>query len=107
MGMISMKLSKDPNDIAPYGCGLCIRLDEEQVEALGLDKHPPAPGAKVGLRAIAIVRRVTQEADPDEAEEKGEDGDIDVALELQITEMEVSQQGREAASVLYGCKDDE
>ncbi len=106
MGMISMKLSKDSDDVSPYGCGLCIRLNEEQVEALGLDRHPPAPGAKVGIRAIATVHRVTQEADPDETEEKGEGADIDVALELQITEMEVSQQGRPAASVLYGCKDE-
>ncbi len=106
MGMISMKLSKDSDEVSPYGCGLCLRLNEEQVEALGLDKHPPAPGSKVSLRAIATVRRVTQEADPDEAEEQGEDADIDVALELQITEMEVSQQGRPAASVLYGSEEE-
>ncbi len=106
MGMISMKLSKDSDDDAPYGCGLCIRLNEEQVEALGLGKHPPAPGSKVGLRAIATVRRVTQEADPDEAEEKGEDSDVDVALELQITELEVTREARPAASVLYGSNEE-
>ncbi len=106
MAMISMKISKDSDDVAPYGCGLCIRLNEEQVEALGLDKHPPAPGAKVGIRAIATVRRVTQEADPDEAEEQGERADIDVALELQITEMEVTKEAKPAARVLYGCEEE-
>ena len=106
--MVSMKVSSDdevseytPN---PYGYGLCIRLNEEQVEALGLNSNPPAAGSTVGIQAVAIVRSVTQEADPSEEVAEGESAsNIDVCLELQITDMEVTPPQRTVdATKLYG-----
>lgn len=90
----------------PYGYGTCICLTEEQVEMLGLDKNPPKAGQTVTIQAIAKVARVTSKYDPAEEAAEGEDPEsIDVALELQITDMEVITGGRssnESASMLYG-----
>lgn len=93
----------------PYGYGLCISLNEEQVEALGLNKNPPAAGSKVGITAIAVVRRVSQEADPASEQAEGEPaGDVDVCLEFQITDMEIksSVTSSAASSMLYGSDTD-
>lgn len=97
---------------SPYGYGTCICLTEEQVEALGLDKNPPKAGTTVGIRAIAKVSRVTSKYDPaGEAAEGENPEDIDVALELQITDMEVTgadstQATQTASSMLYGGDND-
>lgn len=109
MAMVSMRIpADDANDIsAPmpsWAYGLCIRLTEEQVEALGLDKSPPPAGSHVGIQAIARVRRVTSTSDPAEETAEGESpDDVDVTLELQITDMEVTPESRPApdASKLY------
>ncbi len=108
MALVSMKTKDDgmpsyePN---PYGYGLSICLTEDQVEALGLNASPPAAGSSVGIRAVAIVSRLTQESDL-----AGGDGDIDVRLELQITDLEVTPGGgvstAAAASSLYGGDND-
>ncbi len=108
MSMVSLK-DKESDD-ASCTDGLCLHLSEAQVEALGLNKKPPAEGATVNLRAIATVRRVTKEAEPNEADmddtgangEAAEEQGEGVALELHITDMEVSQPGKPAAAVLYG-----
>lgn len=114
MGMVSMKVGNDDSytQVAPnpYGYGLCICLSEEQVEALGLDKNPPAAGSTVVIQAVALVRRVTQESDPAEEVAEGESpDDIDVSLELQITDMEVTtgqqRSSAQSASLLYGGGD--
>ncbi len=109
MAMVSMKVDSKDYDMAmppdnPYGYGLCIYLNEEQVEALGLDKNPPKAGTSVGIRAIATVVSVTQEADPTEEAAEGEDpDDIDVTLRFQITDMEVTPGGQTiTGSMLYG-----
>lgn len=93
-----------PSAPNPYGYGLTICLTEEQVEALGLAKNPPPAGTIIGIQAIAIVKRVTQESDPSEEVVEGEDpSDIDVSLELQITDMEVTPAAKAVdASMLYG-----
>lgn len=105
--MVSMKTEDGDYEMSapnPYGYGLTICLTEEQVEALGLDKNPPPAGSVVGIQAIAIVKRVTQESDPAEETAEGEDpSDIDVSLELQITDMEVTPAQKAVdASLLYG-----
>lgn len=114
MPMVSMKVqggdSYEPSAPNPYGYGLCICLTEEQVEALGLDKNPPPAGSTVAIQAIARVRRVTQESDPAEEVAEGESpDDIDVCLELQITDMEVTtgqpRTNAQSASLLYGDGD--
>ena len=91
----------------PYGYGTCICLTEEQVEKLGLDKNPPKAGTRVSIKAFAVVKRVTTEYDPAKEAAEGEDPeDVDVALELQITDLEVTAAGgrsqSESASMLYG-----
>lgn len=88
----------------PYGYGLCINLSEDQVEALGLNANPPAAGSTVGLRAIAQVIRVTQDADLD-----GDGDGIDVCLALQITDLEITpgaMSSSTAATSLYGGDND-
>jgi len=106
MTMISMKPQRQESgterDAACHGgCGLCLCLDEDQVEALGLDRQPPAAGTKVGIRAVAQVRRITRDVDVNDAGQ-GEDGDGGVTLELHITDLEVTPEARAPASVLYG-----
>jgi hypothetical protein len=107
MSMANMKTSESeiseykPN---PYGYGLCINLSEDQVEALGLKNNPPAAGSTVGLRAIAQIIRVEQNADVD-----GDGDGIDVCLALQITDLEVTpgaMTSSSAATSLYGGDND-
>jgi hypothetical protein len=120
MGMAKMTLD-DQQDSA--GCdGLCLHLSDEQIKALGLDKKLPADGATVNLRAIATVKRAAHgacgapDADdaaapgvitagtlkPDTAQAASDDECAEgAALELHITRLEITQSGREPASVLY------
>lgn len=89
----------------PYGYGTCVCLTEEQVEALGLDKNPPKAGQTVTIRAIAKVARVTSKYDPAQEAAEGEPSeDIDVAIELQLTDIEVNagKSSSANASMLYG-----
>lgn len=101
MTLASMKTSDadcmpscEPN---PYGYGLSISLNPDQVAALGLLETPIA-GGKVGLRALAYICSVTSEAD-------GEDSDTEVCLRLQITDLEVTPAGAgisdSSVSMLY------
>lgn len=56
-----------------------------------------------GLRAAAVVKRVTTEYDPAEEAAEGENPEhIDVAIELQITDLEVAGQRPDVATILYG-----
>ena len=84
----------------PYGYGLCIRLNPNQSAALGI-MTPPAAGTKMSIHAIAVATRVTEEADLEEGSEASEK---EVYLELQITDMELSNSSTKdnAASMLYG-----
>jgi len=107
MALVSMATEDDavyaPSEPNPYGYGLCLRLTEEQVEALGLAANPPKPGTKVGLRAMAFVQCVNQELD-DDADPDDPNG-IDVCMTLQVTDLEVTPAGagttQDAASMLY------
>lgn len=102
MGMVSMKVEGSgvtamPDN--PYGYGLCIYLNEDQVEALGLKDNAPKAGSSVALRAMAVIVSKTEDADLDE------DGDgVDVSLRIQITDLEVLPQGSApiTGSMLYG-----
>lgn len=92
----------------PYGYGTCICLTEEQVEMLGLDKNPPKAGQTVTIKAIAKVARVTSKYDPAQEAAEGEDPeDIDVAIEFQLTDIEVTtgKTSSQNASMLYGDAD--
>ncbi|WP_369952275.1 capsid staple protein [Ralstonia syzygii] len=101
--MVSMK--READDLAysewtpaAYPCGLCLYLDEEQCEALGIDKALKA-GTQVTLQAKAIITSATESLERD-----GDDKGSDVSLSLQITDLGVTVQGvlRNAADVLYG-----
>ena len=107
MPMVNLATEKEPTVESytenPYGYGTVLCLTEEQVEKLGLDKNPPPAGSKVSLRAIAVVKRVTTEYDPAEEAAEGENPEhIDVAIELQITDLEVAGQRPDVATILYG-----
>jgi len=110
MAMVSMKVEREDKMAEvkdnPYGYGLTICLNEEQVEALGLNKNPPEAGSSVGIQAMATVRRVTRSVDAEEDMAEGEPADgVDTVLELQITDMGVTTPGRQSADTagkLYG-----
>ena len=105
MALVSLKIEApegaEAYEPSPYGAGTTIYLNDEQVEALGLSANPPKAGAKVNLRAVAIVESVTQEADADDAEEQGEASSVDVCMRLQITELEVTGGMVTPASIMY------
>lgn len=97
MALVSMKTDGDdaqPVGANPYGYGLCIQLNEDQCEALGITT-PPAAGTRLTISAAAFVRSATQTVEAD-----GDDAGPDVYLELQITDMELgaarSQSGAES-----------
>lgn len=81
-----------------YPGGLCLYLDEDQCEALGIAKALKA-GTQVTLQAKAIVTSSTESLERD-----GDDKGTDVSLSLQITDLGVTVQGvvRNAAEQLYG-----
>lgn len=81
-----------------YGGGLCLYLDENQCEALGL-KSALKPGTQVTLKAQAVVTTSSASLERD-----GDDAGPDLSLHLQITDMGVEVNGmlRNAAQVLYG-----
>lgn len=83
----------------PYDYGLCLVLDDDQCEKLGI-KTPPAVGTRVMVQASALVKRSGAEL-----EEPGESQGI--SLSLQIIEMGVSMGGvdKSAAEILYGKKE--
>lgn len=85
-----------------YGYGAEIYLDGEQVEALGIGEF--RAGQSVMIRAMAVVKRSTEELEP------GDDsGGKDTSLCIQITDLEVEAKGgvdsKKAATMLYGDDD--
>lgn len=99
MALVSMAIPEENEAIESnsYGYGLCIRLNPGQCEALGITT-PPKAGTPMKLTARAIAKRVTEEADEGE-------GETEVYLELQITDMEIGDASRsqsESATMLYG-----
>ncbi|MDD4915726.1 MAG: hypothetical protein PHW13_11900 [Methylococcales bacterium] len=84
-----------------YGWGTSIRLEPEQVKALGIDKL--TAGQRVLVRAAAFVCSVAASAGDQDGDESA--GGAEMSVGLQITDMEVSVLGRDAskdASKLYG-----
>jgi hypothetical protein len=101
MALINLSAVKDDDDYGmscgPDIYGLCISLNDAQCAALGITK-PPRAGAIMGLNAVAVVRRVTEEID-----QAGE-SDKEVYLQFQITHMELKDppKGLNTAKALYG-----
>ena len=95
MDLVSMKTDDSgcmadcaPN---PYGYGLCLRLNDDQCEALGI-KAPLAAGATVTIQARAVVVEATARTEAD-----GDDKGPDISLALQITDMGLSQSSARSA----------
>jgi len=101
MALADLTAVRDTDDCYP-GCGpdiygLCLSLDDAQCAALGITK-PPRAGVIMGLNAVAVVRRVSEEID------QAGDTDKEVCLQLQITHMELKDppKGMNTAKALYG-----
>lgn len=106
MSMISLKQVHEHAEAevasyrdSAYGYGTEIYLDGEQVEALGIQDY--RAGQQVVIRALAVVKRSTEELEP------GDDsGGKDTSLCIQITDLEVESKGgvdaKKAATMLYG-----
>lgn len=109
MPMVSLKQVREHAEAeavayrdSAYGYGTEIYLDGEQVEALGIGEF--RAGQAVTIRAMAIVKRSTEEL------ESGDDsGGKDTSLCIQITDLEVEANGglnpKQAATMLYGGTD--
>ena len=102
MAMTSMATGDDDAGYSmdsKYGYGLCIRLNGEQCEALGITS-PIKPGTSVGLMAIAIVTSATERLEGEDA-----DGETDVSLCLQITDLDLNAGATPGATatLLYGA----
>jgi hypothetical protein len=104
MPMADMKMSKsetisyseveDKEDDGPqYPYGLCIHLEKDQLEKLGI-KDLPEVGAKMMLHANAYVKTVSQYNTQEVTDQR---------VELQITELEVrAGEAKDAATIMYG-----
>lgn len=96
MPLVSMKTESGccAPSVDSYGYGLCLDLNDDQCEALGITK-PLAAGSVVTLSAKAFVRSATESVEEGEAPE--------VRLSLQITDMEIVQarSSAELASAMF------
>lgn len=105
MGMVSLKKVDEHREAevykeSEYGYGTTIDLDGEIVEALGLN-GALAAGQKVTIQAMGVVIRRSEEI------EAGDDSDgKDTYVCIQLTDIDVKQQGKAdtsvAAAMLYG-----
>lgn len=105
MAMTNMKMSAEERkeylgeaitqDAPEYPYGLCIRLDDDALEKLGLTEMPVV-GTVVMVMAKAVVKSTSAYA------RNGEQDHRD--CELQITDMELgpAPASTDAASALYG-----
>lgn len=104
MAMADMKMSKsegikyevatEKEDDGPqYPYGLCIHLEQDQLEKLGITELPKV-GAAMMIHANAYVKTVSQ-YDTQDGEDK--------RVELQITELEIAPgEAKDAAEIMYG-----
>lgn len=99
MALISMKRKPpemkmaDPME-SEYGYGLCLKLEPDQVEALGITQLP-AVGTAMMIRARVVVKKT-------ETEDEGEGPEHE--LYLQVTDLELgrAESDKPAATMLYG-----
>lgn len=102
--MISTKLSKkeqkeegldatEPQGRAEYSYGTSLQLNEELLTKLGF-VDPPDVGVELMLHAKVCVVSTNVRDDGS--------GEKEIRCELQIKEMELTDHGKDAATVLYG-----
>lgn len=102
MNLVSMKIGRAsrPEMVRDeYGYGLCIHLNDDQCEALGITS-PIEAGKVVNIQAKAFVKRAEQSV-----EDNGDDTGTDVALTLQITDMAMQESGKTSLQNLYSNSD--
>lgn len=75
---LTMAMSRDPDD-GNYGYGLCLRLENFELDALKL--ATPQAGREFKITAVGKVVSVN-------TEDEGE-GDVDRAVTIQITELQL------------------
>jgi hypothetical protein len=104
MAMADMKMSKSEtiaysevaqkeDDGPQYPYGLCIHLEKDQLEKLGITELPEV-GALMMLHANAYVKTVSQYNTQEGTDQR---------VELQITELEVRPgEAKDAATIMYG-----
>ena len=100
MPMVSLKTESEGPEVASYDCCPVIYLNDDQVEALGI-QGLPMPGTEFRLVCRAVVQHVTASGEEAEPGEEGEKPDV--SLSLKITDMEATPQpGGSMADRLYG-----
>lgn len=105
MAMVSMKMSAEErkeytseaitSDAPSYPWGLCIHLDDDALNKLGLTEMP-AVGTELMVMAKVVVKGTSAHA---------RDGEMDHrSVEMQITDMELGpvSSASSAATALYG-----
>jgi hypothetical protein len=101
--MVNMKMAAEKakeydketmsGDKPEYPYGLCLNLEAEQLEKLGITELP-AVGAKMMLHANAYVKTVSEYSTQDGTDRR---------VELQITELDVRPgEGKDPAEIMYG-----
>jgi hypothetical protein len=85
----------DPGEEPLYPYGLCIRLSDEGMSKLGMSL--PAVGTKFIMTAMVECKSARADA--------VQDGDVEIATELQITDMAVEPTGKDVAGTLWPDKD--
>ena len=105
MALINMKMSREEaaemsqsvdSDMPEYPYGLCIDLDDDALEKLGITSLPKV-GTEMMIRAKVVVRSTRAY--------NTQGGESEASAGLQITDMEIeNNQGRNdsAANMLYG-----
>lgn len=100
VSLINMEMSKkeakeytqpEPSDAPKYPWGLCINLNDDSLEKLGLDKLPSVE-TEVTIIAKAVVSSTR--------ESQTQGGETERSLELQITDMKLG-----GIDVLAGATD--
>jgi hypothetical protein len=98
MKQVSMKREQEGDlccvDMNRYGYGLQLNLDDDQCEALGINKTMPV-GTRVAISATGLV---TRSGECLEEDGKG------VHVSVQITDLGMQSQGKasNAAKIIYG-----
>jgi hypothetical protein len=82
-------------DAPKYPWGLCITLNDDSLEKLGLDKLP-AVETEVMIIAKAVVSRFS--------EYQTQGGESERSLDLQITDMQITAGGSDVLGKLYDGK---
>lgn len=110
MAMVDMTLSKEEakeesgciapdGDMPRYPYGLSLCLDDETLQKLGITTLP-AIGAEMTLNARVKITSVRSRETQDE---KGNESESSVDMQITAMEVNTEQQEQSAAAVLYGA----